>query len=536
MERMGWPPWKLDASAAGSSAVFFRLLCGGASGFFLSLPFTCGHCGIFAWFAPALLLLALIGAGGGVAFAVGFLHEFVFVLAGVPWIATVLSVHGDIPCAGGIGVLGLIAAYSGCWAGALGWCVARIARGGAWRALLAAPFLWAAMEFAQGRVPAIGFPWNLLGYAVSPNLALVQITALTGIYGLSFVVMALNALVVWAFVGADWRRRVVFPAAGAAAILLAMIFLPRLVPVAPAGHFARAVQLNFPEAWRMPPDWYEINAAALAEIKRISVAPSASAPDLVIWPEAPTPFIFQDAQFAGMAAELAVRAKSPVLMSGVEWKAGEARTPGGAPRVVPYNSAVLYDARGLRIFSYDKMHLVPFGEYEPFPLIHRVVRSLTEDVGGFSAGREARVGTLPGGRKFGVFICYESIFPGEVRRFAAGGAELLVNISNDGWFGRSAAPEQHLRIARVRAVENRRWLVRVTNNGYTVSVDPYGRIVKQLPVDARVAGDLPYDFRADETVYARWGDWFAWLCALVSAILVLQTFWSAAKGARQGRA
>ncbi|MBZ5528189.1 MAG: apolipoprotein N-acyltransferase [Acidobacteriia bacterium] len=491
---------------------------------------------MFAWFAPALLLFAVMGARGGVAFAVGFLHEFVFVLAGVSWIATVLTVHGDIPRAGGIGVLALIAAYSGCWAGALAWCVARMARGGAGRALLAAPFLWVVMEFAQGRVPAIGFPWNLLGYAVSSNLALVQITALTGIYGLSFLVMAFNALVVWVFAAADWRRRIVFPTAGAAVILLAMIVLPRFVPQAPAAHFARAVQLNFPEAWRTPPDWYEINAAALAEIKRISVAPSAAAPDLVIWPESPTPFTFQDSQFAAMAAEIAVRAKSPVLMSGVEWKAAEARTPGAAPRVVPFNSAVLYDAQGYRIFSYDKIHLVPFGEYEPFPLIHRVVRTLTEDVGGFSPGGEARVGRLPGGRGFGVFICYESIFPGEVRRFAAGGAELLVNISNDGWFGRSTAPEQHLRIARVRAVENRRWLLRVTNNGYTVSVDPYGRIVARLPVDARLAGDLPYDFRADETLYTRWGDWFAWLCALISAILVLQTFWSVPTGAQQGRA
>jgi apolipoprotein N-acyltransferase len=134
------------------------------------------------------------------------------------------------------------------------------------------------------------------------------------------------------------------------------------------------------------------------------------------------------------------------------------------------------------------------------------------------------VGRLPGGYAFGVFICYEAIYAGEVRQFAANGAQLFINISNDGWFGRSAAAEQHLHMARVRAVENRRWIVRSTNNGYTVSIDPYGRIDEPLPPDVRAAADLPYDFRTDQTLYTRFGDWFAWLCVLVSVILVVNTF------------
>jgi apolipoprotein N-acyltransferase len=132
---------------------------------------------------------------------------------------------------------------------------------------------------------------------------------------------------------------------------------------------------------------------------------------------------------------------------------------------------------------------------------------------------------LPGGFSYGTFICYEAIYPGEIRRFATNGAQLLINISNDGWFGRSAAAEQHLRMARVRAVENRRWMLRVTNSGITVSVDPYGRIFSPLPVDVRAAADLPYDFRTDQTLYTRFADWFAWLCVIVSAILLAVTFW-----------
>jgi apolipoprotein N-acyltransferase len=153
-----------------------------------------------------------------------------------------------------------------------------------------------------------------------------------------------------------------------------------------------------------------------------------------------------------------------------------------------------------------------------------VVSSVSSEVGGFHKGANYSVGQLPDGYKFGTFICYEAIYAGEVRRFAANGAELYINISNDGWFGRSAAADQHLRMARVRAVENRRWLVRVTNNGYTVSVDPYGRIISTIPADVRGATDLPYDFRTDETVYTRFGDWFAWLCVIVSAILLASTF------------
>jgi apolipoprotein N-acyltransferase len=132
---------------------------------------------------------------------------------------------------------------------------------------------------------------------------------------------------------------------------------------------------------------------------------------------------------------------------------------------------------------------------------------------------------LPGGNSLGVFICYEAIYPGEVRRFATEGATLLVNISNDGWFGRSAAARQHLLMARVRAVENRRWLLRATNNGYTASVDPYGRIYEPLPTDVRASADLPYDFRTDRSIYTRFGDWFAWLCVAVSVILLASTFW-----------
>jgi apolipoprotein N-acyltransferase len=245
----------------------------------------------------------------------------------------------------------------------------------------------------------------------------------------------------------------------------------------------------------------------------------------LIWPEAPAPFSFEDPQFARLASSLAIRLQRPFLLGSIEWRPlVDSSDPASRHVLVPYNSAVLVDPQGRDVFTYDKIHLVPFGEYEPFPLIHRVVSSVSSEVGGFRKGTNYSIGHLPNGFTFGTFICYEAIYAGEVRHFAANGAELLVNISNDGWFGRSAAAEQHLRMARVRAVENRRWMLRVTNSGYTVTIDPYGRIYSPLPVDVRAAADLPYDFRTDKTIYTRLGDWFAWLCVLVSAILLATTF------------
>jgi apolipoprotein N-acyltransferase len=191
--------------------------------------------------------------------------------------------------------------------------------------------------------------------------------------------------------------------------------------------------------------------------------------------------------------------------------------------VAPYNSAAAVNEFGQRIFSYDKMHLVPFGEYEPFPLIHQVVNSVSEEVGGFRKGTERSVGKFPNDATFSVFICYEAIYANEVRQFVNRGAQLLINISNDGWFGTSDAAEQHLRMVRVRAVENRRWIVRDTNSGITASIDPYGNVYRVMKRDVRDSADLPYDFRTDKTIYTRSGDWFAWMCVGVSAILFILT-------------
>jgi apolipoprotein N-acyltransferase len=489
----------------------------------LSLSYTGLYLSIYSWICVGLLVFSLFGARPQMAFGCGFLHGLLFVLTSVPWIATVLTVHGGLSAAGGWGVLLLIGMVWGILTGAFAWTVHRLSRRSIELACLGAPFIWVTFEFGRAHLPEISFPWNLLGYSAASNLGLVQLTTITGIYGLSFLVASFNALLAWTSASNTLTRnkRIAYAAALTAILLISALTGPLLVPQAQARHFARAVQLNFPELESFPADWFQAHAAELGEIVGISLAPAAEKPDLLIWPEAPAPFSFQDSQFAKIASTLAIRFGHPFLAGAIEWKSpidSSDEAPHGS--VVPYNSALLFDSQGQRVFVYDKVHLVPFGEYEPFPLIHHVVASVSSEVGGFHKGSRYVVGQLPRGNTFGVFICYEAIYPGEARRFAARGAQLLINLSNDGWFGRSAAAEQHLRIARVRAVENRRWLVRSTNNGFTASVDPYGRMFKPLPPDVRAAADLPYDFRTDETLYTRFGDWFAWLCVLVSVILI----------------
>jgi apolipoprotein N-acyltransferase len=368
-----------------------------------------------------------------------------------------------------------------------------------------------------------------LGYPPAENPALLQLTTITGIYGLSFLAAAFNALLVWTDCadGSEMMRRLRILGAVTLALLLVMGIGLRFVPKAEGHHLARVVQSNFPEATEYVGDWYAEHKTDLASLEYLSLRPALDGrqPDLLIWPEAPAPFSFQDARFGPFISRVATEFHHPVIVGVIEWKPGtESHNGVQQPALVPYNSAAMLNELGQRTFSYDKMHLVPFGEYEPFPFIHQVVTSVSEEVGGFHKGTVRAVGRFTNGNTFSVFICYEAIYPAEVRAFMERGAQLLINISNDGWFGTSEAAEQHLRMVRVRAVENRRWVVRDTNSGITASIDPYGNVTRVMRRDIRDSADLPYDFRSDLTLYTGCDDWFAWMCVGVSAILFLLTF------------
>jgi len=246
---------------------------------------------------------------------------------------------------------------------------------------------------------------------------------------------------------------------------------------------------------------------------------------LVVWPESPAPFIEQDARFQQALKSIAHEAQAPLVVGniGMDYSAEDRswRT---------FNSALVVSADGARVGRYDKIHLVPFGEYIPFKNLLFFARKLTGQVSNFSRGTDRKVFILPSSNgerhRYGVFICYESVFADEVRPFAQLGAEVLVNISDDAWYGDTSAPWQHLNMARMRAIENRRWLLRDTNNGITAVIDPYGRVRQSIPRHQTDALPARYAFRNDVTFYTAHGDVFGWLCVLLSFVVVA---WSGRK-------
>jgi len=489
-----------------------RVLLALGSGIALGLSFPNYNLTFLAWIAIGMLVLASAGACPVEAPLYGFLHGVIFYPVCVPWVATVVRQYGGLDFWSAWGFVTLIGVVGGLICSTVSLGVAIASRKSVALACAAAPFLWITAELIRTRLIIFGSPWDLAGYAISSNLAFLQITTLTGIYGLSFLPAAYGSLVAYALIVRSKRVWIATLVTTAVLVLIGTVGV-YLVPGATPHHIAHLVQTDFPQSERYPPDWLQVHAGELDQLEQISVEAARRSPGLIVWPEVPAPFSMQEPPFALRAVRIAHEAESPFLVGVVDWK----RTPRGQWNAS--NSAVLLDANGRRTFTYDKIHLVPFGEYIPLRRYLAFAGRLTADIADFTPGTSYHTAQLPDGT-FGVFICYEAIFPAEVRQFTDAGAQLLITISNDGWFGRSSAPTQHLMMARVRAVENRRWMLRDTNNGFTVAVDPYGRIVARLAADIRGQLDAPYDYRTDMTLYARFGDWFAWLSVFGSVLLV----------------
>jgi apolipoprotein N-acyltransferase len=392
------------------------------------------------------------------------------------------------------------------------------------RALAAAPFLWVAVELARERVT--GFPWNLLGTAQVDNISLSRITTWTGVYGVSFEIMLVNVALAAAFLVPRKKRSTLLIASLAAA---AVLQAGRLIdaPALPADHSALLLQENIPVDTSWTRDAFERTLRELIDLSVKTDASSASAVgsttdkiDLIVWPESPAPFFTSDPLFRIPMSEMARETRVWVVTGAI------GTTPvmqGGKSASRVFNSAALVSPSGDWTARYDKVHLVPFGEYLPFPRLFAFAGGLTKEVGEFTPGR-SRASLDAGSTRLGVFICYESVFPGEVREFADQGAQVFVNLSNDGWYGDSGAYAQHLNQTRMRAIENDRWILSATNTGVTASIDPYGRTVARLPRKKRGVLAAPYALISGTTFYTRHGDWFGWLCAIISAGALLTRF------------
>lgn len=389
--------------------------------------------------------------------------------------------------------------------------------------------VWVAVELARARVTS--FPWDLLGYSQVDNAALTMLPPFAGVYAISFLLAFTN--VAFTIATLQWRTRadrseqrrdfrVAGPNHFTPALALGIAVVSALAGALyhapqPAPHAqAIAIQPN------LDPSSQEIGPSPLGEqLAKLSTAAARQAgspePKLILWPEAPTPpsYELHQPHFLAVLSSLAAQQQSTIL---VDANAVDSdRTLPRRYRI--YNAAGLVTSNGLQA-RYNKIHLVPFGEFLPYASLFAFAGGLTEQVGNFDRGTQ-RAPLTDGQHRYGIFICYESIFPEEVRQLALKGADVLVNLSDDGWYGDTSAPFQHSNMARMRAMENRRWLLRDTNTGITESIDPFGNIRSVAPRHQRLAALLPFAYSSDLTFYTKHGDIFAWMCAGLTTAALL---------------
>ncbi len=497
-----------------------------------------------AWIALVPLLIALLVQKQGFGWLrvgrntlLGYFCGILWYAGTCYWIESTMRLYGNLSAVAAVLILILFCFFLGLYLALFALLVSltqRATGSTAWTLLLT-PFLWVAMELACARITS--FPWNQLGYSQIDDLLLTRLAPWTGNYGISFVIVAVNCAVAGFFLFRSWRARL-FPS------IVALIF---------AATLQRGMSLHLPEkpteanAVLLQPDldvgggnnWtgdvFDLHMQHFAALSEKICNPyfaglpmrgtrqiqpdckprQAKKPliDLMLWPESPAPFEDSDPRFRHWVSALAEDVHAPMIVGdiAVVQEAGQARNS-------VYNSAAFVAPDGSFIGRYDKMHLVPFGEYVPFQGLLSFAGSLTTEVGQMTHGKR-RVVFAADGHRYGVFICYESIFADEVRQFVKQGATVLVNISDDGWYGDTSAPWQHLNIARMRAVENDRWLLRDTNNGITTVIDPYGRVVESAARHVETSLLVRFNYISRETFYTRRGDLFAWLCAIIAIVL-----------------
>lgn len=437
------------------------------------------------------------------------------------WIYPVMHGYGNLGTfASGLITLGYCL-IMGLHHGVFGMLVVLLARRsnlGNRRPLLLAPVFWVALEFFRDRV--IGVPWEPLGNAQVDNIPFAHIAEFTGVYGLSFAVMLVNCAFTAGLLLFGRRRRNLIISAAAAAVALQIGVFARPAPL-PTTKQAVLVQQYAPILDRR---WTGQEFDQLiAELSQMSVQAEPKNPPgnpgLIVWNESPAPFTVDDPKFRAWTSTIARDANSYVIAGSIAY--AETRDAEGHPQLL--NSALVIDPQGKEIGRYDKIHLVPFGEYVPFKSLLFFADKLVREVGDFARGTQRKVFDLNGTR-VGVVICYESVFPDEVRQFAANGAQAFVNISDDGWYGETSAPYQHLQMARMRAIENNRWVLLSTNNGITAVIDPVGRVAQRAERNIRTTLIARYVPQSETTFYTSYGDVFAWICVVISLIAIFIRF------------
>jgi len=492
---------------------FLRYPLAGAA--FMLLAFPAFNLWICAWFALVPLLLHISRCRTGrTAFLAGFSLGLFFFTGLLYWIPRAMVAYGGISMLLAVPLLLLTCAILGAFFGAFALVLFHLYRRWQWKAFLLAPFVWVVQEFARNHLALTGFPWGALGTSQVPFLHLIQIADFTGVYGVSFVVVAVNTALFLALMKEVPRQLKLAWAAMVGILIIHVLLYAEFCqfvvhPEEGDTLTVAGIQGNIRE---------EDGAEQMAEVHR-QVYPDmlaeacAAEPAIraVIFPENPVVFLYdRDAGYRRLLARLATQHDVTLFFNNIRLAGDESY----------YNSVYCLQPDGRTVSVYDKIHLVPFAEHVPFAGVFFFADALSQEISHFEEGDAYTLHSLDG-HPVGTFICYEAVFPELVRGFTAGGARLLINVTNDAWFGRTAAPLQHFQHIILRAVENRRWIVRVANSGISAIIDPLGEVSHVQPQHERriMTGDV--HLRDDLSPYVRVGDLFAWFCTLLMGFIIL---------------
>jgi apolipoprotein N-acyltransferase len=495
------------------------------SGGLLSLAFPHADLGALAYVVLVPFILSLQDVPAATALQRGYACGAVFFTLLLDWIPRVMVLYGGLSLPMAWLVFLLLVFYLASYFAVFALLVATSWQRFGVRSLPLAPVGWVALELTRGRL-LTGFPWGLIGYSQYRDIPLLQVATWGGIYAVSFLVVAANTGVVLLVVTPAARYQRACGGTLLATVVLAHVLGAAALGVsksdAGGGFEVAAIQGNVAQDRKWSPG---SETSILSDLVRLTREAGTGGARLIVWPESSSPYSFRrpdrsggaghgvetDETYATLVRDLARAYQATLIVGSVDYSA-----PGD--RLRAFNSAFAVGPDGSLTAAYAKMHLVPFGEYVPLHrLLFFVDRLAQGTIADFAPGTSALpLPTVAG--PAATFICYEAIFPELVRRIARNRAAFLVNITNDAWFGTTAAPRQHLAMAVVRAAENRRYLVRAANTGISAIVDPYGRIQASTPLMEQVVLRGRMRSRTDLTPYAAWGDVFAWGCVMLTLL------------------